>query len=406
MRAYERFLQYVKKHTTSCEDSQTFPSTMRQIDFAKELVVELEALGLKAELDKYGYVYSEIPATKGYENVPVIGFIAHMDTAPDFSGEGVSPILHENFDGSDVILPKNNCVISPNQCPSVKAFIGKTLITADGSTLLGADDKAGIAEIITACEEILAEKTPHGTIKIGFTPDEEIGAGADHFDVERFGAEFAYTMDGDLVGGIEYENFNAASANIDITGVAVHPGSSKDIMVNAVLLASEIISELPSDQTPAMTEEYEGFIHAHDIEGNVAFANLGIIIRDHDSALFETKKALVASVCEKMQAKYPTAVIKFTLKDIYYNMKEKIEPCMHLIENAREATKMAGVVPFTKAIRGGTDGARLSFMGLPCPNLGTGGTNFHGPFECITVEDMDSAVKIIKNIATVYAQKG
>ena len=404
MKAYERFLKYVTVHTTSSDESDTFPSTAIQIGFANDLCNELKELGITAVVDDYGYVYAEIPATKGLENATPIGFVAHVDTSPAFSGEGVKPILHHSYNGDDIVLPNNSLVISPKQFPCLKQMVGKTVITADGSTLLGADDKAGIAEIITACEEIITSKTPHGPIKIGFTPDEEIGCGADHFDVERFGAKYAYTMDGDLVGGIEYENFNAASAHIEITGVAVHPGSAKDTMENALLIANEITQLLPKDQTPATTENYEGFYHLESLNGNAAFATMGFIIRDHDEAKFEEKKANIIAVCNKVQQNHKTANISITVEDSYYNMKKMIEPCMHLIENAKLAVQQEGLTPNVKAIRGGTDGARLSYMGLPCPNLGTGGTNFHGPYELIAAEDMDVAVNMIKNIVAIYAK--
>ena len=405
MRAYERFIKYVKVNTRSDDKSNTFPSTLVQVDFAKTLNEELLALGINSQIDEMGYIYASIPATKGYENAKTIGFIAHVDTAPDFSGEGVNPILHKNYDGKDIVLPKDNRTISPEKFPALKTMVGKTVITADGSTLLGADDKAGIAEIITACDEIIKQNIPHGNIKIAFTPDEEIGAGADKFDVEKLGADFAYTMDGDLVGGIEYENFNAASAVIEVTGVAVHTGSAKGIMVNALLLINEIINMLPNNQIPSLTENYEGFYHIDDIQGNSSNAKLELIIRDHDKQLFNDKKQLLMDICNEVQTKYPTASVNANIKDTYYNMMEKIEPCMHLIHNARLAIEQANIVPFTNPIRGGTDGARLSYMGLPCPNLGTGGTNFHGPYELINIEDMDTAVEIIKNIIKIYAEQ-
>ena len=405
MKAYQRFINYVKVHTTSSDETTTFPSTETQIPFALELSKELNDLGITSEVDKYGYVYAEIPPTKGYENATPIGFIAHVDTSPAFSGEGVVPLLHEKYNGEDIILPKNNCVISPKQFPCLKNMVGKTIITADGSTLLGADDKAGVAEIITACEEVLYNNLPHGPLKIAFTPDEEVGNGAKYFNVERFGAKYAYTLDGDLIGGIDFENFNAASARVEITGVAVHPGSAKNIMENAILIAMEISNLLPSNQTPGTTENYEGFFHIEAISGHASGASMDIIIRDHDEMLFKQKKELMESVCLAVQKNHPTASIKLTVEDSYYNMRKMIEPCMHLIENAKLAVEQTGVVPVTKAIRGGTDGARLSYMGLPCPNLGTGGTNFHGPYELIPAEDMDTAVEMIKNIIAIYAKQ-
>ena len=405
MQVQERFLRYVKVYTTSDPQSGEHPSAQRQKDLGRMLVEEMIALGLTdAHMDEHGYVYGTLPAMEGCENAPALGLIAHMDTAPGFSGENVCPLVHENYDGGDVVLPKNNTVLKVADFPFLAKMKGETLITADGSTLLGADDKAGIAEILTACEYIQQNHLPHGKLCVGFTPDEEIGEGASLFDEEHFGADFAYTVDGGAVGGIEYENFNAASAEIEIQGVSVHPGSAKDIMVNALLVACELNSMLPADQTPAHTEGYQGFFHLDGLTGTDAKARMGYIVRDHDRASFEARKQLLVDVVDKLSEKYPTAVIRLNLHDSYYNMAEKIAPCMHLIENAKQATSDAGVEPVVEPIRGGTDGATLSYMGLPCPNLGTGGHNAHGPYECITVQSMEKATQILLNLVKAYSK--
>ena len=405
MRAYERLLKYVKVHTTSAEDQGVTPSTPCQWDLARLLVDELKALGLEnPSVDENCIVTAWLPATPGCENAPALGFLAHMDTSPAFSGENVDPILHENYDGGDIVLPKEGRVIRAADFPFLSGLKGQTLITADGSTLLGADDKAGVAEIVTLCERLLAEGTPHGRICVAFTPDEEIGEGPDHFDVAAFGARYAYTVDGGAAGSIEYENFNAAAARLDITGVSVHPGSAKDTMENALLIAQEFNALLPADAIPAKTEGYEGFFHLDRLEGSVAFARMDYIIRDHDRAKFEEKKALMERIAAQVQAGHPTAKLELTVKDSYYNMKEKLADCMHLVDNAKTAARLAGVTPTVEPIRGGTDGARLSYMGLPCPNLGTGGYNFHGPYELASVEQMDSVVEILKHIVAMYAK--
>ena len=437
MRAYERLMNYVKVHTTSQDGTGRTPTTERQLDLARILAEEMRAMGIAdARVDGFGYVYGSLPATPGCEkspaigwiahmdtaqafsgeNVkgslpatpgceksPAIGWIAHMDTAQAFSGENVKPILHENYDGGDVALPQCGRVLKTSEFPFLKELKGKTLITADGSTLLGADDKAGIAEILTACEQLLQSGAPHGPVKIAFTPDEEVGEGADHFDVPGFGAAYAYTMDGGEVGEISYENFNAASAVFRITGVSVHPGSAKDTMVNALKLACEIDGMLPPREVPEHTEGREGFFHMDALSGDTAAARLEYIVRDHDREKFEARKELLRGVEKAMTEKYPTARVELALKDSYYNMLEQIRPCMHLIDNAKKACEAAGIQWFEEATRGGTDGARLSYMGLPCPNLGTGGHNFHGPYECITAESMDKAVEIILNIIALYA---
>ncbi|MEG0896116.1 MAG: peptidase T [Ruthenibacterium sp.] len=404
MRAFERFVQYAKIDTTSSETTGVTPSTEHQLVLANLLVSELAGIGVEARVDAHGYVYGGLCATQGRENAPTLGLIAHMDTAPSFSGENIVPVLHPNYDGKDIVYEKEERILKVSEFPFLRGLAGKTLITADGSTLLGADDKAGIAEIVTAFEEILAEGTPHGPLRIAFTPDEEIGEGADHFDVDGFGADFAYTLDGGAVGGIEYENFNAASAVFSITGVAVHPGSAKGIMENAALIASEIVESLPKTETPAVTERYEGFYHVESIAADGANATVHCIVRDHDAEKFAVRKTFLDTVAKNVQAAHPTAKIAVEIKDSYYNMTQQIAPCMHLIDSATTATQQAGAPVAIEPIRGGTDGARLSYMGLPCPNLGTGGYNYHGPYECITIEDMDTAVKILKNIIALYAQ--
>ena len=385
MRAYERFLTYAKIHTQSSEDTGVTPSTPIQWDLARVLEQELTALGVQdVKLDdQWCIVTGRIPATPGLEHVPALGFLAHMDTAPAFSGENVNPILHENYDGGDVALPREGRVIRSAEFPFLADLKGKTLITADGSTLLGADDKAGIAEIMTLCERLLAGEVPHGPICVAFTPDEEIGEGPN---------------------SIEYENFNAASAKVDITGVSVHPGYAKDVMVNAILLAQELNALLPAQETPAHTEGYEGFFHLDRLEGTTAFARMEYIIRDHDRAKFEQRKETMRQAVATVQAKYPAAQVVLDLKDSYYNMQEKLTDCMFLIENARKAGQAAGVKPEVEPIRGGTDGARLSFMGLPCPNLGTGGYNFHGPLECVAVEDMDAVADILVHLTDIHGK--
>jgi len=405
MRAYERLLKYVKIHTTSSDQTGTTPSTPCQWDLARLLVDELKGLGLEnPSVNEHCIVTAWLPAAPGCEGAPALGLLAHMDTSPAFSGEGVNPVVHENYDGGDISLPKGGRVIKAADFPFLADLRGKTLITADGSTLLGADDKAGVAEIMTLCERLVREKLPHGRLCVAFTPDEEIGEGPDHFDVAAFGAEYAYTVDGSAAGSIEYENFNAASAKVDITGVSVHPGSAKDVMENALLMAQELNSLLPADEIPARTEGYQGFFHLDALAGTTAAAHMEYIIRDHDRERFETKKALMERAAAQVQAAHPTAKVELDLKDSYYNMKEKLAGCMHLVDNAKKAAELVGLVPRVEPIRGGTDGARLSYMGLPCPNLGTGGYNFHGPLELACVEEMDAVVDILVHIAALYSK--
>lgn len=405
MSAVNRFLKYVKTNTISSTTSNKSPSTKSQLEFAKNLAAELEELGIKnVTVNDKGYVYAKISASIGCEKAPHLGFVAHIDTAPAFSGDNITPIIHNNYNGEDIVLPKNGIVIRPKNFKFMQNLIGKTVITADGSTLLGADDKAGVAEIITMCEQLLKSDIPHGEICIAFTPDEEIGAGADFFDVKAFGAKYAYTMDGDAAGCIEYENFNAAAAKINIKGVSVHPGSAKNVLVNAILLAYHIQNALPTEQVPEKTEGYEGFFFLESLTGDSTQVQMSYIIRDHDEIKFKEKKQLLQAVTEKVQQQNPTAEISLQITDSYFNMKAQIKPCMHLIDNAKAAAEKAGIKPFVKAIRGGTDGARLSYMGLPCPNLGTGGQNFHGPYEMIAAEDMDAVVKMMLNLVEIYSK--
>jgi len=406
MRAYERLLKYVKVHTTSSEESGLHPSFVGEFNLANMLKEELTELGLKdAKVTDQAYVYAYLPATKGYENATKIGFIAHMDTSPEASGKDVKPELHENYQGEDIVLSGTKDILSVKRFPELKNYIGDTLITTDGTTLLGADDKAGVSEIMTAFETIITKNIPHGELWVAFTPDEEIGEGADFFDVKGFGAEFAYTVDGGIVNELEYENFNAASADIVIKGVSVHPGSAKDVMVNASLVAMELNSLLPEKMRPEHTEGYEGFFHLHALSGTVSSAKASYIIRDHDFKLFEEKKEIIKEAVETLNKKYGEGTLTLTIKDSYYNMLEKIKPHMHLIDNAKKAIQKAGLNPVDVPIRGGTDGARLSYEGLPCPNLGTGGCNYHGVYECCGVNQMDKAVDIILNIIELYSEK-
>lgn len=397
MRAYERLLKYVSVYTTSDPDSATVPSSMRQYDLAHQLVEELKALGLEnVHVDENCVVYGWLSATPGCEDRPALGFIAHMDTAPDCAGENVKPQIIENYDGGDVLLAGSGEKLSPAAFPTLKKLAGMTLITTDGTTLLGADDKAGIAEIMTALESIISEKKPHGKLCIAFTPDEEVGAGVDHFDVEKFGAVYAYTVDGGEEGEIAYETFNACSAEVAVEGLSVHPGSAKDTMINAALVAMEFNALLPAADIPRLTEGYEGFFHLCDMSGDVEHAKLHYIVRDHDRATFEMRKKTLEHAAKTINEKYAREVIRLTIKDSYYNMAEKIAPHMELIENAKRACEKAGMKPFIEAVRGGTDGCRLSFMGLPTPNLCTGGFAFHGPYEHIAVESMDRCAKMVE----------
>lgn len=396
MTVIDRFLKLVSYPTTSDERSQTCPSTPQQRVLAEELVRQMQELGIQdARVDAYGYVYGTIPANCE-KDIPVYGLIAHMDTAPDAPGENIRARVTEAYDGGDVVLnEEKHIVLSPKEYPQMKHAIGKRLIVTDGTTLLGADDKAGVAEILSAAELLLTSDRKHGTVKLAFTPDEEIGCGADNFDVAGFGADYAYTVDGGAIGELEYENFNAASAKIIIRGKSIHPGSAKGQMVNAALVAMELHGLLPALETPYYTDGYEGFYHLTDLQGETEQAELQYIIRDHDRAKFEARKAVMQKVCDEINCRYGAGTAELTLRDSYYNMKEKIEPCLFLIENAKRAMEQLGIEPKVVPIRGGTDGARLSFEGLPCPNLCTGGENFHGRFEYIPAEDMERITQLL-----------
>ena len=405
MRVEERLLKYVSYWTTSDEECRQIPSSERQFELGKVLEQELRDLGLeKVTLTDHCYVYGLLPATKGYADKPAVGFISHMDTAPDFSGKDVKPQIIPDYDGNDILLKGSGAYLKVSDFPTLKTLKGRTLITTDGTTLLGADDKAGVSEIMTAVEQIITEKIPHGDIWIGFTPDEEVGSGADLFDLDYFKAKFAYTVDGDYEGEVAYENFNAASASFEITGVNVHPGEAKDIMINAALVGCEIASLLPENETPAHTEGREGFYHLTDFSGDIAHAKVNYIVRDHDKATFEKRLDTLRGIEQKMNEKYHADTVKLNIQHSYSNMLEVIEKNEYVVAIAKKAIKNVGLEPVSRPVRGGTDGARLSFMGLPCPNLGTGGYGFHGPFEHISVEGMDTAVSVIKEIVKITAE--
>ena len=405
MRAYERFLNYVPVWTTSDETSDTVPSADRELVLARMLVEEMKGLGIAdARVDDKGYVYGHIPATPGCEDKPSLGLVAHMDTVADASGENIKPQIIENYDGKDVVLKGSGDILKVDEFPYLAELKGRTLITTDGTTLLGADDKAGIAEILTVAEEIIKEGLPHGKICIGFTPDEEIARGAKHFDVEGFGADYAYTLDGDEEGEIQFENFNASTAFITIHGFSVHTGSAKDVMVNSQTIATEIHQMLPVNERPETTEGYEGFYHLVSVQGNVTTTKMKYFIRDFDRRSFDARAQKLRDIAEEMNKKYGEGKVEVEIVESYYNMREKIEPCMQLIDYAKAAIEHAGITPIVSPVRGGTDGARLSFKGLPCPNLGTGGHAFHGVFEHITVEGMDKAVLIVKDIIRQFAE--
>ena len=405
MELKERFLKYVAIDTQSSEESETFPSTGKQWTLLNLLVEEMKALGLtEVSIDKYGYAMGTIPASEGCGNAPVIGFLAHVDTSPDMSGENVRPRIIDNYDGSDIVL-NNALTMRVADFPELKNFVGHTLIHTDGTTLLGADDKAGVAEIMTAAEYLLAHpEIRHGKIRIGFTPDEEIGRGVDFFDVKAFGADFAYTMDGGYEGELEYENFNAASAKIAIQGRNVHPGYAKNKMINAIEVACELNSLIPATERPQYTEGYEGFYHCVGLNGTVEQATISYIIRDHDADKFEQKRVWMWSIVDLLKKKYGEQVLTLTLKDQYYNMRKMVEPHPQVIELAKKAMTEAGVAPIVRPIRGGTDGARLSFMGLPCPNIFAGGMNFHGKFEYCSLDSMQRAMQVIVNLARLWAE--
>lgn len=406
MRAYERLLNYVKIHTTSDENSTTVPTTARQFDLAKLLVEEMKAMGIAdARMEDNCYVYGTIPATPGYEEKIALGFIAHLDTAPDFSGENVNPQVIEHYDGKDVALGTSGRVLEVAKFPHLAKLAGRTLITTDGTTLLGADDKAGIAEIMTMAETLLKGDMPHGKVCIAFTPDEEVGSGAAEFDIPGFGAKYAYTLDGGCENEIVYENFNAAGAQVEINGFNIHPGDAKNKMVNAALVAMEFNGMLPNGDTPRDTEMYEGFFHLCGIEGSVEQAKMEYIIRDHSAACFEARQTTMRHIECLLNEKYGEGTVKVEIQQQYRNMTEKIEPCMHLIDNAKAVIRELGMEPDVSPVRGGTDGAQLSFRGLPCPNLGTGGHAFHGPYEHITAEGMDFSVNVVLGIVKCYAEE-
>jgi len=400
-----RFLKYVKTYTESEAFLDKFPSTDRQWDLAKYLVEELKQIGLEdVSIDENGYVFGYVPSTVDHE-VPTIGFVSHMDTSPDFSGENVQPQIWENYDGGDIKL-NEKMILSPSEFPELLQYKGQTIISTDGTTLLGADDKAGVAEIVTAAEYLIAHpEIKHGRIAIGFTPDEEVGRGADFFNVEKFGAEWAYTMDGSEIGELEYENFNAASGIITIKGKSVHPGYAKNKMINAANIAMEFAAQLPNDEVPELTDDREGFFHLAKMTGNVTEAKLVYIIRDHDMEQYEARKALFLQLAADIQERFDHEVITAEVSDQYFNMIEKVKEKFQSVEIAEQALKDTGITPNIKPIRGGTDGARLSFMGLPCPNIFAGGHNFHGPYEYVPVESMEKATEVIVRIAELTAER-
>mgnify|MGYP003288557577 CR=1 FL=1 len=405
MELKERFLKYVGFDTQSDENSTSFPSTDKQLILLRALKEEMEQMGMtEVTMDEHGYVMGTIEASEGYEERPVIGFLAHVDTSPDMSGAAIKPQIIQNYDGEDIALG-GDVVMKVEEFPELKFFEGHTLITTDGTTLLGADDKAGVAEIMTAAEYLLSNpEVKHGKIRIGFTPDEEIGRGVDYFNVEAFGAKFAYTVDGGMEGELEYENFNAAGAKLSISGRNIHPGSAKDKMVNAIQLAMEVNALLPVTMRPEHTEGYEGFFHLVGIKGEVEQAEMSYIIRDHDRAKFEQKKELIKRAVAFVNERHGGEFVHLMLKDQYYNMREMVEPHPEIIEKAMEAMEQAGVKPIVKPIRGGTDGSRLSYMGLPCPNLFTGGMNFHGKFEYVSLNSMYKEVLTIVNLVRLWAE--
>ena len=400
MTIVERFLKYVSFDTQSAEDSETTPSTEKQWALARFLKEELEGIGLtEVEIDEHAYVYATLPANTD-KPLPTVGFIAHMDTSPDCSGKDVKPRIVKDYDGGDIVLDEAaGIVTSPKKFPELLDHVGEDIIVTDGHTLLGADDKAGIAEIVQAMAYLIAHpEIKHGRIRVGFNPDEEIGLGAHRFNVEKFGCDFAYTMDGGELGELEFENFNAASAKVEVTGVSVHPGYAKNKMVNAARVATEYASLMPAAETPERTAEYEGFYHLLGMNGNVEKASLTYIIRDHDRARFEERKEYAAAVGELLNKKYGAGTVKVTLADQYYNMREKVEPVMYIIDTALDAMKDCGIQPRVRAIRGGTDGAQLSFKGLPCPNIFAGGLNFHGPHEFLPIPSLEKASMVVVKI--------
>jgi tripeptide aminopeptidase len=404
----DRFFRYIKIDTQSDPANEAaFPSTEKQWDLAKLLVKELKEMGMQdVSIDDHAYIMATLPSNVDYP-VPTIGFIAHMDTSPDFSGTNVKPQIHKNYDGKDVVLnEKENIVMSATYFNELQMYKGQTLITTDGTTLLGADDKAGIVEIMEGMQYLMDHpEIKHGIIRVGFTPDEEVGKGAHKFDVEKFNAEWAYTMDGSQVGELEYENFNAAGAKVSITGKIVHPGYAKNKMVNSMTIAAQFINALPAKEVPEHTEGYEGFFHLHTMKGEVEETELYYIIRDHDMALFQERKVRIQKVADQLNKELGEELIKIEVKDQYFNMREKVEPVMHIVDIAEEAMKELGIKPLIKAIRGGTDGSQLSYKGLPCPNIFAGGHNFHGRYEFVTVEAMEKATEVVVKIANLTAKK-
>jgi tripeptide aminopeptidase len=400
----DKFLRYVAVETTSDENSDTQPSSMKEFDLLRMLQKELQDMGIKADLDEYGYVMATIPANTD-KDIPAIGFIAHVDTSPDASGKDIKPQIIENYGGGDILLnAEKDLYLKVSEFPEMQQYVGKTLITTDGTTLLGADDKGGVAAIMYAAQYLIEHpEVKHGEIKIGFTPDEEIGRGVAKFDVKKFGAKYAYTIDGGEIGELEYENFNAAGAKIRIQGSNIHPGYAKDKMVNSMLIAMELNAMLPVEQRPAYTQGYEGFFHLTDITGTVEETTMGYIIRDHDRAKFEAKKELITEVVAFLNKKYGN-VVTLELKHQYYNMRQEVEPHYFIVEKAIKAIEMAGVKPKVQPIRGGTDGANLSFMGLPCPNIFAGGHNFHGKWEYVPLESMEKASEVILNIIKLFTE--
>lgn len=401
-----RFLKYIQIDTQSDPNNPEFPSTEKQWDLAHVLVEELKTIGMQdVTLDENCYIMATLPSNID-NKVPTIGFVAHIDTSPDFSGTNVTPQIHENYDGKDIVLNKEkNIILSPDYFEDLLLYKGQTLITTDGTTLLGADDKAGVTEIVSAMEHLIKNpQIKHGNIRICFTPDEEVGKGAHLFDVEKFGAEWAYTMDGSEIGELEYENFNAAGAKISIQGKSVHPGYAKDKMVNSILIGNEFASLLPKNEVPEKTTGYEGFFHLHTFTGDIEKTVLEYIIRDHDFDLFQERKKVVEQAADRINKKYNSTIVSVEINDQYFNMKEKIEPVMHIIDIAKEAMEQAQIKPLIKAIRGGTDGSQLSYKGLPCPNIFAGGHNFHGKYEYVPVESMIKATEVIVNIAQIVAR--
>ncbi len=405
MRAYERLIRYARIHTASDEKGEGTPSAAREFDLARALETELKAMGVQdVFVDEHCYVYGRIPATPGCESKPCVGFIAHLDTVPDFCGENVRPRLVEHYDGGDIPLGESGRSLRPADFPHLKTLVGHDLIVTDGTTVLGADDKAGVAEIVTFAERLISENRPHGPIALGFCPDEEIGHGAALLDLERFGASLAYTVDGGAPGEIEYENFNAAAATVEIKGFNVHPGAAKNVMVNAALVAMEFNAMLPAGDTPRGTEGYEGFFHLTDMQGDVEKARLDYIVRDHDAATFEARKKLLLHVEKLLNEKYGAGTATVTLREQYRNMLEMVKPHFEVVEKAMDAMRALGLEPKAAAIRGGTDGAQLSFRGLPCPNLPTGSYGHHGPYEHASVQQMDGVVELLLGIAACFAE--